>query len=57
MKRKLVLKAEKVRVLTGTRLDRVVGGFNVVSDACDTDNGCIWGYSQMAICNVQGSKG
>ena len=53
MKRKLVLKTEKVRVLTDIRLVRIAGGMQ----ANPSDGGtCGCMNSQLAICDL-GSKG
>ena len=59
MKRKLVLKAEKLRLLTAEGLDNVVGGTLLVTTcqkslAIATYCGCT--NSQAAICDVQGTK-
>ena len=59
MKRKLVLKAEKLRVLTETRLERIVGGAPSAGnlDPSAMETGCSCQFSQAAICDICGGKG
>ena len=54
MKRKLVLKTEKLRVLTETRLARVAGG---IANQSENYTMCSCLNSQMAICDLWGTKG
>ena len=54
MKRKLVLKTEKLRVLSETRLDGIAGGKGGLSLTVMQD-GCATIFSQASIC--VGSKG
>ena len=54
MKRKLVLKAEKLRVLTESRLAGIVGGAQYAGPLAPSDyeTGCSCTNSQAAICEA-----
>ena len=55
-KQRLELKKENIRHLSTATLLRVGGGLSAVSVDCETvEPGCIFGYSQMAICGALGS--
>ena len=58
MKRKLVLKSEKLRLLTASRLATILGGAQATSqiDPSAVETGCSCPNSQAAIC-VSGSWG
>jgi hypothetical protein len=55
-KQRLELKKENIRHLSAMSLQRIAGGCYTNSCVCETDEaGCIFGYSQMAICGALGS--